>query len=143
MIPQANSGENEVLREKPARRVRNRQRGAGAFRAILWTAILVSFVYVCIKIIPPYYANYEFEDWLKTQIPFLMVNHTSDDGLTAAIIKELKNDGVTVTKENIKIIQNNPNGINVQINYDVTLDLIVYQQKLHFSPSMNSQSLVQ
>jgi hypothetical protein len=143
MIPQANCGENEVLREKPARRVRNGQRGAGAFRAIVWTAILLSIVYVCYKIIPPYYANYEFEDWLKTQIPFLMVNHTSDDALTGAIIKEMKNDGVTLTKDNIKIIQNNTQGINVQISYDVTCDFIIYQQKLHFAPEMNSQSLVQ
>jgi hypothetical protein len=143
MIPQANSGESLVLSEKPARRVRNGQHGGGALRAIIWTAILLSFVYVSYKLIPPYYANYQFEDWLKTQVPFLMVNHTTDESLTAAIIKELKNDGVTVTKENIKIIQNNSNGINVQINYDVTCDLILYQQKLHFSPHMDSQSLVQ
>jgi hypothetical protein len=143
MIPQTKSGENVVLRENPARRVRDRQRGGGALRAIIWTAILLAFVFVCYKVIPSYYSNYEFEDWLKTQVPFLMVNHTTDEGLTAAIIKELKNDGVTVTKENIKIIQNNPNGINVQINYDVTCDFIIYQQKLHFSPQMNSQSLVQ
>jgi hypothetical protein len=143
MIPEPNCGENGVLREKPARRVRNRQHGGGALRAIIWTAILLSFVYVCVKVVPPYYANYEFEDWLKTQVPFLMVNHTTDDALTAAIIKEMKNDGVTITKENIKIIQNNSQGVNVQISYDVTCDLIIYQQKLHFAPEMNSQALVQ
>jgi len=135
--------ENGYQIEPVATRVRDGQRGGGALRAIIWTAILLSFVYVSYKVIPPYYANYQFEDWLKTQVPFLMVNHTTDESLIAAIIKEMKNDGVTITKENIKIIQNNSAGINVQINYDVTCDLIVYQQKLHFSPQMNSQSLVQ
>jgi hypothetical protein len=143
MILQPNSGENDMQREKPSRRVRNRQHGGGALRAIIWTAILLAFVYVCVKVIPPYYANYEFEDWLKTQVPFLMVNHTTDDALTLAIIKEMKNDGVTITKDNIKIVQNNSQGVNVQINYDVTCDLILYQQKIHFSPQMNSQALVQ
>jgi hypothetical protein len=143
MISQMNCGENEMPREAPAKRVRDGQHGGGALRAIIWTVILLAFVFVCYKIIPPYYANYQFEDWLKTQVPFLMVNHTTDDALVAAIIKEMKSEGVTVTKENIKILQNTSQGINVQIDYNVPVDLIVYSTNLHFTPAMNSQALVQ
>ncbi len=103
----------------------------------------MAFVFVSIKVIPPDYSNYQFEDWLKTQVPFLMVNHTTDESLQAAIIKELGNDGVVITKDNIKIVQNNPRGINVQIDYSVKVDLIFYQLNLHFTPEMNSQALVQ
>jgi hypothetical protein len=143
MISQMNCSGNEVPREAPAKRVRDGQHGGGAVRAIIWTAILLIFVFVCFKIIPPYYANYEFEDWLKTQVPFLMVNHTTDDALVAAIIKETKSEGIVVTKENIKIIQNSSQGVNVQIDYNVPVDLIVYSTNLHFAPAMNSQALVQ
>jgi hypothetical protein len=143
MISQMNCSGNEVPREAPAKRVRDGQHGGGALRAIIWTAILLIFVFVCFKIIPPYYANYEFEDWLKTQVPFLMVNHTTDDALVAAIIKETKSEGIVVTKENIKIIQNSSQGVNVQIDYNVPVDLIVYSTNLHFAPAMNSQALVQ
>jgi hypothetical protein len=143
MISQTNCGENEVPRATSAKRVRDGQHGGGTLRAIIWTAILLAFVFVCYKIIPPYYANYQFEDWLKTQVPFLMVNHTTDDALVAAIIKEMKSEGVTVTKENIKILQNTSQGINVQIDYNVPVDLIVYSTNLHFTPAMNSQALVQ
>jgi hypothetical protein len=143
MISQTNCGENEVPHATSAKRVRDRQHGGGTLRAIIWTAILLAFVFVCYKIIPPYYANYQFEDWLKTQVPFLMVNHTTDDALVAAIIKEMKSEGVTVTKENIKILQNTSQGINVQIDYNVPVDLIVYSTNLHFTPAMNSQALVQ
>lgn len=139
MISQTNCSENEA----PVKRVRDGQHGGGALRAIIWTVILLSFVFVCFKIVPPYYANYEFEDWLKTQVPFLMVNHTSDDGLIAAILKETKSEGIAVTKENIKIIQNTSQGINVQLDYNVPVDLIVYTTNLHFTPTMNSQALVQ
>jgi hypothetical protein len=142
MNPQLNCVENSRC-ETPARRVRGGQHGGGKIRALFWTAILVCFVFVSYKLIPPYYSNYQFEDWLKTQIPFLMVNHTSNDALVAAIIKEMKNDGVTITAENIKIIQNTSQGINVQIDYTVPCDLIFYQANLHFTPQMNSQALVQ
>lgn len=143
MICHSNRNENEVPREVPVTRVRNGQRGGARIRALIWTAILLFFVFVCYKVIPPYYANYQIEDWLKTQVPFLMVNHTTDEALTETIIKELKNDGVTVTKDNIKIIQNSSRGVNVEISYDVHCDLKVYQLTLHFTPSMNSQALVQ
>ena len=119
------------------------QRGGARIRALLWTAILVAFVFVSYKLIPPYFANYQLEDWLKTQIPFFMVNHTTDDALYASIIKEMHSEGIEVTKDNIKIVQNNSQGINVQISYDVKLDFMVYQATLHFTPQMNSQALVQ
>jgi hypothetical protein len=143
MISQRNNSENELPREALVKRVRNGQRGGARIRALIWTAILLSFLFVCYKVVPPYYANYQFEDWLKTQVPFLMVNHTTDDALAGIIIAELKNDGVTITKDNIKIIQNTSRGVNVEINYDVHCDLKVYQLTLHFSPQMNSQALVQ
>jgi len=119
------------------------QRGGGRIRALIWTALLLSFLFICYKIIPPYFANYQLEDWLKTQIPFYMVNHTTDEKLYASIIKEMHSEGIEITNDNIKIVQNNVNGINVQISYDVKVDLIVYQATLHFTPQMNSQSLVQ
>jgi hypothetical protein len=143
MNPQSKCGENSVPNQARATRARDGQRGGARIRALIWTTILLAIIFVCYKVVPPYYANYEFEDWLKTQVPFLMVNHTSNDALVAAIIKEMKNDGVTITKENIKIIQNTSQGINVQIDYTVPCDLIVYQANLHFTPQMNSQALVQ
>src|SRR5579864_6481059 len=89
------------------------QRGGARIRALIWTAFLLAFLFVCYKVIPPYFANYQLEDWLKTQIPFYMVNHTTDEALYASIIKEMRSEGIEVTKDNIKIVQNNPNGINV------------------------------
>ena len=143
MISSVKHVEIEAPRHPGLARLRDKQRGGGALRAIVWTAILAAFVFVCFKVIPPYYANYQFEDWLKTQIPFLMVNHTTNEGLTAGIIKQLQSDGITITKDNIKIIQNNSQGINVQVDYTVPCDLIVSTVNLHFTPSMNSQALVQ
>jgi hypothetical protein len=143
MIPQGNSFK---MRNRNAERapVKLRgQRGGARIRALIWTLLLVAFVFVSYKLIPPYFANYQLEDWLKSQIPFYMVNHTSDEALYTNIIKEMHSEGVEVTKDNIKILQNDSRGINVQITYDVKCDLMFYQLTLHFTPQMNSQALVQ
>jgi hypothetical protein len=119
------------------------QRGGARLRALFFTVVLVAFIFFCYKVIPPYFANYQLEDWMKSQIPFFMVNHTTDDALYDSILKEMRNEGIDVTRDNIKIVQNNSRGVNVQVDYNVKLDLIVYQMNLHFTPQMNSQALVQ
>jgi hypothetical protein len=119
------------------------QRGGAGLKTVIWLLVLASFFYVCFKIVPSYFANYQFEDWLRTQIPFFMINHTSDDSLRAAILKEIQLENIPATEDSIHIIQNTPAGVNVQVDYTVNIDLMVYQTKLHFTPQMNSQSLVQ
>src|ERR1039457_6173637 len=119
------------------------QRGGARIRTLTWMGLLLSVVFFSYKVIPSYCANYQLEGGLQARLPFLMVNHTTDDALYASITREMLNEGIEVTNDNIKIIQNNSRGINVQIDYTVKLDLLVYQTNLHFTPEMNSQALVQ
>lgn len=119
------------------------QRGGARLRTLVVVALIAAFIFICFKVIPPYFAKYQLEDWLHTQIPFFLVNHLSDDALRAAVLKEVEAEGIPATAENIKILQNNPRGVNVMVDYTVTVDLAVYELHLHFTPSMNNQSLVQ
>jgi hypothetical protein len=99
--------------------------------------------YVGWKLIPPYIAEYELEDWMRTQTPYYLVNHMPDDTLRAAIMKELQNRNLPSEKENVKIVTNNSRSLNFEVDYSVPVDLGVYQTVLHFSPTADSQSLVQ
>src|ERR1017187_33783 len=100
------------------------QRGGARIRTLIWMVLLLSFIFFSYKVIPPYFANYQLEDWLKTQIPFLMVNHTTHETLCASIIRKIHNEGTEVTNATIKIIKNNSSEINVKIDYTVNLDLL-------------------
>jgi hypothetical protein len=119
------------------------QRGSAKLRALGWTLVLLVLLYVCIKVTPPYFANYELEDWLNGNILAFMGKNISNEDLTAAVLKEMSAEGIPGTKDNVKILQNNSRGLNVQVDYNVTVDLSVYQLNLHFTPHTNSQSLVQ
>src|ERR1700689_2007592 len=102
MISEVVNHDIEILNQVRVPRSVRGERGGARFRALVWTVILLAFVFLCFKLIPPYFANYQLEDWLKTQIPFFMVNHTTDDALNTAIIKEMHSEGIEVTKDNIK-----------------------------------------
>jgi hypothetical protein len=122
----------------------HRQRGGASVRLVLFMVVFGAILYSCIKIIPPFYNNYLLQDWLDEQVPVMFgkfIDH--EDTLKQAIMKEITSEGVAATSDNIHILQNDSKGLNVEVDYDVNVDLSVYQIRLHFTPGKNSQSLVQ
>jgi len=117
-------------------------RGGSRLRVVVWTAILVAIIYVSFKVIPPYFANYEFEDDLHQEGLFSLGKY-NDDQIRDRVFKEMQARGVDATKDDIKIQQNDSKALKILVDYTITVDLLVYDLKLHFTPSTNNQSLVQ
>ncbi len=117
-------------------------RGGVRLRVVIWTAILVAFVYISIKIIPPYFANYQFEDDLRQEALFSLGKY-NDEAIRDRIFQEMQRRGVDATKDSIHIQQNDVRGLKILVDYTVIVDLMVYDLHLHFTPSTDNQSLVQ
>jgi hypothetical protein len=117
-------------------------RGGSRLRLVVWTAILAALLYITYKVTPPYFANYEFEDDLRQEGMFSMGKYT-DDQVRERVFKEMQARGVDATKDDSHIQQNDSRGLKILVDYTVTVDMLVYDLKLHFTPSTNSQSLVQ
>lgn len=124
-------------------RVRNGQSGKVKASFVIFLILFTVGIYVGWKMIPPYIAEYELEDWMRTQTPYFLVNHMPDETLRATIAKELASRSIPADKDNIKIVANNSRSLQFEVDYSVPVDLGVYQTVLHFSPSADSQSLVQ
>jgi hypothetical protein len=130
---------------EPACRARNNgpERGGARFRLIMFLLIAGAIAYVGWKTIPPYINNYQLEDWLRTQEPYWLANHVSDDVLVDNIMKEIDSHSIPATKDDVKILANNSRSVKVSIDYKVHIDLSVYQFDLHFNTVMDNQSLIQ
>ncbi|HUK30110.1 MAG TPA: hypothetical protein VLV89_03290, partial [Candidatus Acidoferrum sp.] len=63
-------------------------RGGSRLRVVVWTAILVAIIYVSFKVIPPYFANYEFEDDLHQEGLFSLGKY-NDDQIRDRVFKEM------------------------------------------------------
>jgi len=125
---------------KTDRAKRAGQRGSGRLKAILWTSVLVIFVYVCFKVTPALINEYQFQDGVQTLARFATVNRQPPEQVRAAILKEAEKDDVPVTAEDIKV-QSVAGNVKIQIDYSVTIDLIVYQWTLNFHPAASNDSL--
>ena len=144
LYQQLNSTANSssaVLNRVPIRQGRSSERGSGAVKAIVWTLILASFIYVCVKVTPTLVNEYEFQDAIQTIARFASVSRQTSEQIKTNVLSEAQKDGIPVNAEDVKVEALSGN-IKIHADYSVTIDLIVYQWTLNFHPSADNSALV-
>jgi predicted membrane protein len=122
------------------RRVRNRQAGSSSLKALLWTGLLIAFLYVCFRVVPVYVDDFQFRDSMESAARFASVNHLSSDDIRRNLLKEAEKSDMPLKLEDIKVSTHNGR-IDIEANYSVTVDLHVYQWTLNFHPSVSNNRL--
>jgi hypothetical protein len=117
------------------------QRGAGKFKAIVYTAILVFGVFCAVRLLPPYVAEYQLSDKMQEQARYGVVNRYTEEQVRDIIFKEAMDLNVPITKEQIKVLAN-PSMVRISLDYTVPIDLLVYKMDLHFTPSSENKSIL-
>ena len=123
---------------RPGRRA---QRGAGALKAILYTAFLIAGIFAAVRIVPPYVAEYQLNDKIGEQARFAVVNRYTDDQIRENMFKVIQDLDIPATREDIKIAATN-HGISISVAYTVPVDFLVYKTDLHFSPSSEGRDIM-
>jgi Domain of unknown function (DUF4845) len=120
--------------------IRGKQTGSTRLKAVIWTAILASFVFVCIRVVPLYFADYQFQDAMQTAARFASVGRQSPDDIRASLLKEAERAEMPIKAEDIKVT-NHDGRFDIEANYSVTVDLFVYQWTLNFHPKASNSRL--
>jgi cell division protein FtsL len=110
------------------------QRGEGRLKAIIYTLILAAAVYVAVKVVPIYVAEYQLKDKISEQARFAVVNRYTDDQIKDILFKTIQDLDIPAKRDDIKVIPNS-RGMTISVNYSVPVDLAVYKTELNFSPS--------
>jgi len=113
---------------------RQGQRGEGRLKAIIYTAILISAVYIAVKVVPLYVAEYQLKDKMSEQARFAVVNHYTEEQMRDIIFKTVQDLDIPAKREDIKMANTN-HGVMISLNYSVPVDFIVYKTDLTFAPS--------
>jgi hypothetical protein len=109
------------------------QRGEGRLRAIIYTVILVTAVFLAIKLVPPYVAEYQLQDKMNEQAKFAVVNRYSEDQIRDILFKVIQDLDIPATREDIKMASTN-HGLSISVSYTVPVDFLVYKTDITFSP---------
>jgi hypothetical protein len=116
------------------------QRGGARLKAIVWTIILVACVYVGWKEAPPRMNDYQLHDKMKEEALFAAASRKSADDVRNAVFERIQELGIPAKKEDIKV-EVNLRGCRISLDYDVPVDLSVYQHVIHFSTAVDNRSL--
>lgn len=110
------------------------QRGEGRLRAIIYTVILVTLVFVAIKLVPLYVAEYQLQDKMNEQAKFAVINRYTEDQIRDILMKVIRDLDIPATRDDIKLTSTN-HGVSISISYNVPVDFLVYQTNITFSPT--------
>ncbi len=117
------------------------QRGEGQLKAIIYMLVLAAAVYVAVKLVPVYVAEYQLKDKIAEQARFAVVNRYNEDQVKDIIFKVIKDLDIPAKRDDIKVETTN-HGLMISVNYTVPVDLAVYKTEINFSPSSEGIDLM-
>ena len=119
---------------------RRSERGEGKLKAVLFTAFIVLVIYSAVKIIPPYFSDYQLSDKIQEQARFAAVNRYTEEQIRDNIFKVVQELEIPAKREDIKVAASNAL-VKISLKYTVPVDLFFYHMDLNFSPSSENKAL--
>src|SRR5438094_4550092 len=107
----------------------------GTIKLILALGLIGAVCYVGVEVIPPYFANYEFQDSLNTEARMGTYSVKGDDVIRDAVFRRAQELELPITKDQIKVERTGPLGASavvIETEYSVHIDLPGYPLDLNF-----------
>lgn len=116
----------------------------GTLKLALGFAVVAALVLLGIKVIPPYFANYELEDAIKTEATQSTYSTRTEDDIRETIIKEARSYDIALTPKQVHVQRVGGFGtgtLAIDAEYSVPLDLPGYSTTLEFHPSSKNKGV--
>lgn len=103
-------------------------------KAIIYFGILIAAVFMAVKVVPVYVAEYQLKDKITEQARFAIVNRLTEDQIKDSIFRTIQDLDIPAKRDDVKVANTN-HGIQISVSYNVPVDFLVYQTEINFSPS--------
>jgi hypothetical protein len=116
----------------------------GRIRLFVGIFVIVGGIYGSIKLIPPYFNNYQFNDWLKDEATHDSYSTRPESDIRAAVYRKAQDLDIPLTEEGIKVTRygaQNNGVVIIQAPYVVHVDLPGYPMDLHFDASTENKGV--
>jgi YbbR domain-containing protein len=113
-------------------------------KAIAGIAAMVLVGIFCLKLIPPYFANYQFEDSIKNIALQSSYGTRSEDDIRESIIKEARQYDIQLTSKQVHVTRTGTSGtgtLTIEAQYSVPVSLPGYATTLEFHPSSSNKGI--
>jgi hypothetical protein len=113
-------------------------------KLVFGVAIFGAVVLFGIKIIPPFFSNYELEDSIKTEALQSTYSTRTEDDIRASIIKQARSYDIALTPQQVHISRLGAFGagsLTIEADYSVPVELPGYSTTLEFHPSTRNKGV--
>jgi len=117
------------------------ERGAGKLTSVVYLIVLIIAVFVAVKTVPSYVAEFQLKDKMSEQARFAIVNRYTEDQIKDNIYKVIQDLDIPAKRDDIKVTNTN-HGIELSVSYTVPVDLMFYQTDLNFNPVSEGKDLM-
>ncbi|MGO9128029.1 MAG: hypothetical protein ACLP6G_24470 [Terriglobales bacterium] len=115
----------------------------GTLKLLSGIFVIVASVILGAELVPVYYANYEFEDIIKTEATLETYTIKPEAEIQDGIFKKAQDLQIPLSKDQIKVSRHGTTGtgsLSIQAPYVVHVNLPGYPLDLHFDPSTENHS---
>lgn len=105
--------------------------GKGMIGCLIFLVLTFIAIFLAIQAVPIYYANYNMEADIKTEVSRAGARFLEDEIIIADIRSMAKKNDIPIGKENIKI-QRLAGQIIIDVDYSVPVDFVIFERDLNF-----------
>src|SRR5271169_977115 len=113
-------------------------------KLIFGLGVIAAALFVCFRLIPPYFSNYELEDAIKTESVQATYSTRTEEDIREAVIKQARNYDIALTPKQVKVTRVGGFGngsLNIEADYSIPVDLPLYSTTLEFHPSSKNKGV--
>ena len=116
----------------------------GSFKMLLGIFVIVAGGYASVKLVPPYFENYQFQDAVKDEATRDTYSPKSEEDIRSSVFKKAQEYDIPVKQEGIQVERQGSqfNGtVTIRVPYVVHIDFPGYPVDLNFNASTENKSV--
>jgi len=91
-------------------------------------------IYLFIMIAPPYFNNWQFQDFIEGEARLDSYNNKPEAEIKKDVMKSARENNIPITDEKLVVVRSTI-GVQISADYDVHVDLPGYPIDLKFTPA--------
>ena len=116
----------------------------GSLKAIAGVALIVVVGTICLKLIPPYFSNYQFEDFIKNEALQSTYGTRTEDDIRDSVVKHARDYDIQLTSKQVRVSRTGTSGtgtLTIEAEYTIPVSLPGYSTVLQFHPSSSNKGV--
>jgi Domain of unknown function (DUF4845) len=106
-------------------------------RSIFGLILIAAVFFAVWRVVPPIYANFQFQEWITQEARETSYKNMTNRDLQAEVEAKAEQLGIALPPENLEV-QKAAANVTIKAEYEVTVDLLVYDLKLKFTPQAHN-----